>query len=229
MNHIQTNLDQLGVSIDAQLFGVAMTHRSYAFENEGNEHNERLEFLGDAVLQIVITEHLFTNFPDSTEGQLATMRASLVNTRALAAAARAAGLGPLIRLGRGEIATGGADKDSILADTTEALIGAAYVSTDLAAAARLVHWLLADQIAAVGARNDYTDAKTALQEYCAERDWPRPTYEVIGSGPDHQRSFTAVAIVNEQQLGKAEASSKKRAEQAAARQAWEALQDGADA
>lgn len=198
---------------------MALTHRSYAFENGGIPSNERLEFLGDAVLQIVVTEHLYRCFPELAEGQLAKLRASVVNTQALAGVARRLKIGRLIKLGRGERLTGGADKASILADTTEAIIGAVHLSCGVEGSHRLVHVLFDPLMAEAEERAEYLDHKTVLQEACAQRGWEPPRYVVEGTGPDHMRTFTAEVIVDARTLGRGVASSKKHAEQLAARQA----------
>ncbi|HMR50030.1 MAG TPA: ribonuclease III [Arachnia sp.] len=222
-NTLPQLLDELGVEVDAQLFELALTHRSYAFENGGIPSNERLEFLGDAVLQIVVTEHLYRSFPELAEGQLAKLRASVVNTQALAGVARRLQIGPLIKLGRGERLTGGADKASILADTTEAIIGAVHLAGGAPWSHRFVHVLFDPLMAAAEARADYLDHKTALQEACSQRGWEPPRYVVEGAGPDHMRTFTADVIVDGRPLGHGVASSKKHAEQLAARAAFREL------
>ena len=160
----------LGVTLDAGLIGRALTHRSYAFENGGLPTNERLEFLGDAVLGLVITDALFNGHPDLPEGQLAKLRASVVNMRALADVARRLGphgLGAYVRLGRGEEVTGGRDKASILADTLEAVIGAAYLDGGMAVAEPLVHRLVDPLLASAGDLGAALDWKTSLQELTA--------------------------------------------------------------
>lgn len=209
--------------MDTQLFELAFTHRSFAFEHGRIPSNERLEFLGDAVLQIVVTEHIFRSFPDLAEGQLAKLRASVVSSHALAEVARGLDLGELIRLGQGEINTGGADKTSILADTMEAVIGAIHMSCGADAAACFVHALLDERIASSELKGHYTDYKTALQEYCAHSGLEPPRYEIVGEGPDHQRVFTATAMVGGKAVGSGVASSKKRAEQLAAHEACRSL------
>ena len=216
-------LDKLGVQPDAQLFELAFTHRSFAFEHGRIPSNERLEFLGDAVLQIVVTEHIFISFPELAEGQLAKLRASVVSSHALADVARELELGELIRLGQGEINTGGSDKTSILADTMEAVIGAIHLSGGAEASASFVHALLDGRIAASELEGHYTDYKTALQEYCAHNDLEPPRYESVGEGPDHQRTFTATVIIGGGPAGTGVASSKKRAEQLAAHEACRSL------
>lgn len=223
MSRLQNQIEQLGVEVDAQLFELSFTHRSYAYESGGVPSNERLEFLGDAVLQIVVTEHIFRSFPHLAEGQLAKLRASVVNAVALADLARGLDIGSHLLLGKGEFATGGRDKTSILADTFEAVIGAIHLSAGPEASARFVHALLDPLIAEAEARGDYTDHKTALQEICAHNGWAPPRYEIVGTGPDHQRVFTANVIVDERTLGSGTAPSKKQAEQIAARAAFREL------
>ncbi len=216
-------LDQLGIELDPQLFELALTHRSWAYENGGAPHNERLEFLGDSVLGVVVTEHLYNTYPDEPEGWLAKMRAAVVNTYALADVARGLGLGALLKLGKGEIGTGGDDKDSILADATEALIAAVFLSAGRDAAEAFVHTLMDPVVATASAEGRSTDWKTALQELAAERGLGAPSYEHTSTGPDHDKRFTAHAVVAGQEFEPSTARSKKLAEQASARLAFEAL------
>jgi ribonuclease-3 len=215
--------DRLGVAVDAELLERALTHRSYAYEHGGLPTNERLEFLGDSVLGLVVTEALFRRHPDLSEGQLAKLRAAVVNMRALADVGRALGLGEFVRLGRGEETTGGRDKSSILADTVEALIGAVYLHGGFAAATGLVHRLvddLIDQSATLGAGLDW---KTSLQELTSEIGMGVPEYDVTEEGPDHAKTFTASAIVGGTVYGNGQGRSKKEAEAGAAETAWRAL------
>ncbi|WP_461109955.1 ribonuclease III [Tessaracoccus terricola] len=223
MSRLTQQLEELGVHVDTQLFELACTHRSYAYENGGIPSNERLEFLGDAVLQIVVTEHIFNTYPELAEGELAKLRASVVSTYALAKVARELELGGHILLGKGEVATGGNDKSSILADTTEAIIGAVHLSGGADASARFVHALLDERIAQSQADGEYADFKTSLQELAARNGWGLPVYEVVGTGPDHQRVFTATVVVDGQPRGAGTAPSKKLAEQRAATIAYRAL------
>jgi ribonuclease III len=215
----------LGVALrDRELFRRALTHRSYAYENGGLPTNERLEFLGDAVLSIVVTDHLYRTFPDLPEGQLAKLRASVVNMNALADVARALGLGDYLLLGRGEENSGGRDKSSILADTFEALLGAVYLDRGLAAATKLVHRFFDDRVTVSASRGEALDWKTSLQETTATQGLGVPEYVVTESGPDHAKSFVATAVVGGEPFGSGEGRSKKEAEQRAAEAAWAALQ-----
>ncbi len=201
----------------------AMTHRSWCAENPGTPSNERLEFLGDAVLGLVVADHLFQVDGAMPEGDLAMARAAVVSTEALAQVASRIELGQFIRLGKGEDATGGRDKRSILADAMEAVIGAVYVDGGLDAARDLVLPLVADRLAGAVAGPGEADHKTRLQEASARRYGQVPRYEVSGTGPDHDRRFTAVVRIGGTERGQGTGKSKKEAEQAAAREAWRAL------
>jgi ribonuclease III len=216
---------RLQVAIDGALLERALTHRSYAYENGGLPTNERLEFLGDSVLGLVVTETLFRSHPELPEGQLAKLRAAVVNMRALADVGRGLDLGGFVRLGRGEETTGGRDKSSILADTLEALLGAVYLDCGLVEAAKLVHRLfdeLIDEAATLGAGLDW---KTSLQELTATLGLGVPEYVVTETGPDHQKIFTANVVVAGTSRGTGTGRSKKEAEQEAAAAAWQALRD----
>nr|WP_269779596.1 ribonuclease III [Propioniciclava soli] len=214
---------ELGIDLDPQLFRLAMTHRSWAYENGGTPHNERLEFLGDAVLGIVVTEHLYRLYPDDAEGVLAKKRSAVVNTYALADVARSMGLGAHLLLGKGESSTGGGDKDSILADATEALIAAVFLSGGRDAADSFVHHIMDPLVAKATATGVTMDWKTALQELCAAHGLPVPRYSHTSTGPDHDKRFEAVAIVGDSNFPASVARSKKMAEQGAAEQAHAAL------
>lgn len=216
-------LDQLGITIDPGLMDRALTHRSYAYEQGGLPTNERLEFLGDSVLGLVVTEHLFTSNPDMSEGQLAKLRAAVVNSRALAEVARSLDLGSLIKLGRGEETTGGRDKSSILADTTEAVIGAVFVAEGIESARLFVHHLFDPVMAEVATLGAGLDWKTSLQELCSLNGLPAPQYAVSESGPDHAKTFTAQVVLHDQQFGPGVGRNKKEAEQKAAASAFKAL------
>jgi ribonuclease-3 len=217
--------DELAVDIDLELLERALTHRSYAYENGGLPTNERLEFLGDSVLGLVVTESLFRRHPDLPEGQLAKLRAAVVNMRALADVGRSLRLGAFLRLGRGEETTGGRDKSSILADTLEAVIGAVYLAGGITVAADLVHRLfdpVIEQSATLGAGLDW---KTSLQELAAGLGLGVPEYVVTESGPDHQKSFTATLRLADRDYGEGTGRSKKEAEQKAASSAWDEIRD----
>jgi len=198
-------------------------HRSFAYENGGLPTNERLEFLGDSVLGLIVTDTLFRTHPDLPEGNLAKLRAAVVNSRALAGVARGLNLGSYVRLGKGEESTGGRDKSSILADTLEAVIGAVYLDGGMQAADPLVHRLFDPVIARSARLGAGLDWKTSLQELTASEDLGGPEYLVDESGPDHQKSFRAVARVGGQVWGEGEGRTKKEAEQQAAEAAWTAI------
>ncbi|MFE7697682.1 ribonuclease III [Microbacterium keratanolyticum] len=217
---------QLGVSIDAELLTLALTHRSYAYEHGGIPHNERLEFLGDSVLGQAVTVMLFTTLPDLDEGALAKRRASVVSTLALAEVARGIGLGDHLLLGRGEEQTGGRDKDSILADTMEAVIGATFLSAGPDAATDLVLRLTQPLLAEPERYGAAMDPKTSLQELAARVGSLPPQYSVVASGPDHDRRFTATVVVGDV-MTNGDGTSKKTAEMAAALSAWHAINNRA--
>jgi ribonuclease-3 len=215
-------LEKLGVHQDPQLIVRSLTHPSFAHEAGGIPTNERLEFLGDTVLGLVVTEALYRRHPDQSEGELAKMRAATVSQRALAAVARRLDLGRYILLGKGEMGTRGFDKDSILSDTVEALIGAAYLSHGLEGARDLVHRLVdttLEHAADLGAGLDW---KTSLQEAAALRGLGAPVYEVTAEGPEHARVFHARVSAGPV-VGLGEGTAKKHAEQAAAEQAYRAI------
>jgi ribonuclease-3 len=219
---------RLGYKLESALLVRALTHRSYAYENGGLPTNERLEFLGDSVLGLVVTDTLYRAHPDLPEGQLAKLRAAVVNSRALAEVSRGLDLGSFIRLGRGEEGTGGRDKASILADTLEAVIGAVYLDQGLDAAAELVHRLfdpLIEKSSNLGAGLDW---KTSLQELTATEGLGVPEYLVTETGPDHEKTFTAAARVGGVSYGTGTGRSKKEAEQQAAESAWRAIRTAAD-
>ncbi|MGN7246632.1 ribonuclease III [Janibacter anophelis] len=216
-----------GEPVDEPLLTRALTHRSYSYEHGGLPHNERLEFLGDSVLGLVVTDHLHATHPDLSEGELAKLRAAVVNMRALADVARTIGLGDFVALGRGEETTGGRDKSSILADTVEAVIGAVYLSTPkpqgLEAASVLVHSLigpLMESSARLGAALDW---KTSLQEVAAAQGLGSVNYRTSDEGPDHDKTFSAEALIGEIVRGRGTGRTKKVAEQEAAADAYRAL------
>ncbi len=217
--------EQLGDPVlDPELLERALTHRSYAYENGGLPTNERLEFLGDSVLGVVVTETLYRNHPDLSEGRLAKLRAAVVNARALAGVARQIGLGEHIKLGRGEETTGGRDKASILSDTVEAVIGAVHLSGGLEAAAKVIHDLFDPLMEAAAALGAGLDWKTSLQELAAGHQLGVPEYVIEDEGPDHMKTFTAKVRVGGQLYGHGTGRSKKEAEQAAAETAYGEIQ-----
>ncbi len=216
--------DKLGVDIYPELLSLALTHRSFAYENGGVPHNERLEFLGDSILGQAVTVHLYTTHPDLEEGALAKRRASVVSTVALAEVARSIGLGAHVRLGRGEALTGGRDKDSILADTMEAVIGATFLSAGPEASTSLVLRLVAPLMADPERYGAAMDPKTSLQELAARLGLEPPRYVVEAEGPDHNRVFTATVTVGDT-ARTGTGTSKKHAEMAGALAVWHALSD----
>jgi ribonuclease-3 len=211
-----------GLSVDPEHLQLALTHRSWAYEHGAAPHNERLEFLGDSILGQAVTVKLYRDYPELSEGELAKRRAALVSTVALAEVARGLGIGSSLRLGRGEELTGGRDKDSILADAVEAIIGAVFLSTDLDVADRFVLDLIAPLLADPERFTVSLDPKTSLQKEAARRGRPHPPYETTGSGPDHDRRYTSrVTLAGVTGVGTG--TSKKVAELAAARDAVEQL------
>lgn len=198
----------------------AMAHRSWCAETGGGEPNERLEFLGDAVLGMVVTHHIYAAYPELAEGELAKLRASVVNAEVLAEVARSLRIGPALLLGRGEAASGGREKASILADAAEAVIGAVYLDGGWESARSLVIDLLGERIEAMASGPGGLDYKSQLQELVMRDHDEPPRYEVSDEGPDHAKRFHASVFVDGERLGAGEGGSKKRAEQAAARVAW---------
>lgn len=209
--------------LDPELLDLALTHRSYAYEHGGLPTNERLEFLGDSVLGVVITEELYRANPDLSEGRLAKLRAAVVNARALAEVARTVGLGEHVRLGKGEESTGGSAKASILSDTLEAVIGATYLSSGFEGAGELVHRLFDPLLVAAGELGAGLDWKTSLQELCSAQELGVPEYVITDEGPDHLKTFTAQVRVRDRLHGHGVGRSKKEAEQQAAESAYRTL------
>ncbi len=214
---------RLGVTIDSEALQHALTHRSYSYENGRTAHNERLEFLGDAVLGIIVTEALFRDYPDVAESALAKYRSAVVNARTLAEVARGLGIGEFLLLGRGEQTTGGREKVSILADAMEAILGAVYLELGFDAAHDLIHRLLDERMSQAARLGAGLDWKTSLQELGARSGAGVPVYEVLASGPDHAKHFVAEVVVGSQVRGEGAGASKKIAEQEAAAAAYEAL------
>ena len=202
---------------DEALRETALTHRSYAFEHGIDETNERLEFLGDSVLGLVVTDMAFAAFPTKSEGELAKLRAAIVNAQALAQVARSLDLGSLVRLGKGEEQSGGRDKESILADALEAVFGAVYLDLGLDEARVLIERLFRPLMEA-GGEPDY---KTNLQELASRELRTLPEYRLEERGPDHEKEFTATVYLGGEALGVGVGKSKKEAEQRAAREAFD--------
>ncbi|WP_194824135.1 ribonuclease III [Nocardia sp. XZ_19_231] len=221
-------LTALGVDVRPELLRLALTHRSYAYENGGLPTNERLEFLGDSVLGLSITERLYTEHPEKSEGELAKLRASVVNMHALAEVARGlgdGGLGQYLLLGKGEELTGGRDKPSILADGMESLLGAVHLEHGIETARDVVLRLFADLLERGPRMGAGLDWKTSLQELTAERGLGVPAYEITSTGPDHNKEFTATTVIAGHAYGSGIGRSKKEAEQKAAGTAYKALTD----
>lgn len=214
---------------DPRVLHISLIHRSYAFEEGTAETNERLEFLGDAVLGLVVTDLAFRRFPEMPEGDLAKLRAATVNMVTLAEVARDLRLGEELFLGRGEELSGGRDKTSILADAMEAVLGAIYVDRGLAAAADVIERLFWPRMAAYARGEGDRDYKTGLQELAAQDVGTVPQYRVVEEGPDHAKEFTATVLLDGQPYGKGQGRSKKEAEQQAARQAFDRLSSEGDA
>lgn len=208
---------------DLELVRQALVHRSWQSENGGELNNERLEFLGDAVLGWVIADVAFHRFSDKPEGKLTDLRRAVVNMNALAEVAGRMGLGEFLQLGRGEDAAGGREKPSILSDALEALIGAVYLDAGPDAAHAVVrHWF--DPVIEEAIPNlEVFDMKTRLQEVCARADLGVPSYDTTGEGPDHERVFTATVAIGGVVRGTGTGRTKKAAEQEAAARAFESL------
>ena len=219
----------LGVRFrDASLRQLALTHRSHAFENELPANNERLEFLGDAVLGIVVTDMAFREFPEMPEGELAKLRAAIVNMGALADVARDIGLGRFVLLGKGEEMSGGRDKTSILADVLEALLGAVYLDRGLDAASKLIRRLFRPRMIAYVRGEGERDYKTILQEIASSELHVVPEYKIRERGPDHEKEFTATVVLAGKEWGVGMGRSKKEAEQQAAHEAYMRLSERAE-
>jgi ribonuclease III len=215
----------VGLGIDdlaPDLAALALRHRSWCAEHPGSESNERLEFLGDAVLDLVITHELYRAHPGLPEGQLAKIRAAVVSASTLAAVAAEQGLGEALLLGKGEESSGGRTKRSLLADALEAVFGALYLGLGYERVRDLILALLAPALAAAAKDPGELDFKTRLQEYAAQHEQV-PRYDVRDEGPDHAKWFFATVAFNGSVRGEGQGRSKKQAEQAAARDAWAQL------
>lgn len=221
-------LAHIGLHLSDDELRLALTHRSYAYENGGIPSNERLEFLGDSVLGIIITDALYRRHPDLPEGQLAKLRASIVNMHALAGVGEQLGIGAVLLLGNGEELTGGRAKASILADAVEALLGALYLRHGLEPVRAAVLAIFADLLRSAPQLGAGLDWKTSLQELSATLAIGVPAYEIDADGPDHDKTFTAHAVVGGHRLGHGSGHTKKEAEQQAASEAYRLLQSRRD-
>ncbi len=204
--------------LDPAVIVTSLTHRSHAFE-QGGQNNERLEFLGDAVLGLVVTDLIYGWYPDLAEGDMAKLRASVVNMGVLAEIARSIKLGEELLLGKGEEMSGGREKSSILADALEAVIGAVYLDGGIETARRVIEQLFSDHIRGRTESGEVRDFKTSLQEVTVADSGSVPSYRITATGPDHAKRFNASVYIDGQMQGEGEGRSKKSAEQAAAKQA----------
>lgn len=221
--------DAIGYEFDdLELLERALAHRSWCAEHDNAESNERLEFLGDAVLGLVIADLAYRRFPDLPEGQLTNLRKAVVNAQALADVARSVSLGPHLKLGKGEHAANGRDKPSILSDALEAVIGAVYIDGGNQAAERVVGGMMSSRLDDAVDRLDSLDHKSRLQEEAAALGLGPPEYAVRFEGPDHAQQFFATAIIDGRILGEGEGRSKKAAERVAAAVACAVLSDEAE-
>lgn len=220
---VKALLETLGVDLDREFLVLALTHRSFAHEAGGVPTNERLEFLGDSVVGLVVTEYIYRTLPGHSEGELARIRAATVSQAALAQVARTIGLGELVLLGKGEAKSGGAEKDSILCDTFEALMGAIYLTHGYDTTEDTILRLLRASLDHAASAGVALDWKTSIQELAAAHDQEHPRYEVSGEGPDHDRSYTARLYLGQTLFGEGTGRNKKVAEQQAAERAYESL------
>jgi ribonuclease-3 len=227
-------LDALEIAVahrfnDREVLLRALAHRSWCAEHGDPDSNERLEFLGDSVLGLVVSHYVFEHFPHLPEGQLSEVRAGVVNARVLAEVAAELSLGDCLLLGKGEDGAGGRAKQSILADALEALIAAIFLDAGFEQARDFVLANLGDRIAEAAAGPGGRDYKTRLQELTAQKSLGRPRYVVTSEGPDHAKHFYATVMVADEAFGEGEGRSKKQAEQAAAWVAYSRLREDADA
>ena len=206
----------LGVEIEPQLLELALTHRSYSYENGRGPNNERLEFLGDAILGFLVTSHIHDHFSDMDEGNLTKLKSAVVSAPALAQAASSINLGEYLLLGKGEIQTGGREKMNLLADTFEALLGAAYVSNGLEAAKTIVDQHILPLLDSAEDLLLSADPKTTLLESMQQQGKSLPVYQTTHEGPDHDRTFFANLLIDGQVIASASGRSRKQAETNAA-------------
>ena len=218
-----TLIQRLGISIEAELLELALTHSSYAYENGKIPNNERLEFLGDSVLGFVVTGHVYSENPDLDEGSLSRLRSATVSAKTLAIAANQIGLGEFVRLGKGELSTGGQTKTNILADTFEAIIGAAYLSGGLAPAKTIIDSLVLPLLSSDDELLETSEPRTVLSELLKSLDKSDASFEVTHEGPDHDRTFFAEVIVDGAAISKGSGRTRKAAEAQAAVEALKTL------
>jgi ribonuclease-3 len=222
MADLEQLIAALGVEIDRELLTLAVTHSSFAYENDLPD-NERLEFLGDSVLGFLVTRHLYEAHPELTEGELTKLKNAVVSAPALAAAANRLNLGAQLRLGRGEEQTQGRSKQNVLADAFEAVLGAAYLSGGIGAAAAIVEAQIIPQLENSDAIREMADPKTSLIERLAREGMLPPVYEITHEGPDHEREFFATVLSGERELGRGSSTTRRGAELAAAADAIRTL------
>lgn len=218
-----TLIQRLGISIEAELLELALTHSSYAYENGKIPNNERLEFLGDSVLGFVVTGHVYSENPEMDEGSLSRLRSATVSAKTLAIAANQIGLGEFIRLGKGELSTGGQTKTNILADTFEAIIGAAYLSGGLAPAKSIIVSLVLPLLSSEDELLETSEPRTVLSELLKSLGKSDASFEVTHEGPDHDRTFFAEVIVDGAAISKGSGRTRKAAEAQAAVEALKTL------
>jgi ribonuclease-3 len=218
-----TLIQRLGISIEAELLELALTHSSYAYENGKIPNNERLEFLGDSVLGFVVTGHVYSENPDLDEGSLSRLRSATVSAKTLAIAANQIGLGEFVRLGKGELSTGGQTKTNILADTFEAIIGAAYLSGGLAPAKSIIDSLVLPLLSSEDELLETSEPRTVLSELLKSLGKSDASFEVTHDGPDHDRAFFAEVIVDGAAISKGSGRTRKAAEAQAAVEALKTL------
>lgn len=218
-----TLIQRLGISIEAELLELALTHSSYAYENGKIPNNERLEFLGDSVLGFVVTGHVYSENPEMDEGSLSRLRSATVSAKTLAIAANQIGLGEFVRLGKGELSTGGQTKTNILADTFEAIIGAAYLSGGLAPAKSIIDSLVLPLLSSEDELLETSEPRTVLSELLKSLGKSDASFEVTHEGPDHDRTFFAEVIVDGAAISKGSGRTRKAAEAQAAVEALKTL------
>lgn len=213
--------EALGVSLNnADLFTTAFTHKSYSNEHPEIECNERLEFLGDAVLELVVTDHLFTTFPELPEGVMTKYRSSLVSGKSLAETAKKLGLGDFLHLSKGEKASGGNEKNPILANVFEAVIGAIYIDSGFDIAKKFIHTHIIPQLTEILENNLHVDPKSSFQEWAQEKYGITPEYKVLlDEGPDHAKKYTVGVFLEAKKMGEGIGTSKQKGEVAAAENA----------